>query len=243
MARAIANCTCATCGNTFIRMSFARNRTEADKWVDWAEKYFDECTDCYYKRLRDTEAAKPFTIEVTLNSFSPAVWLIASGDTMPHKDELKAKGFRWANKPEYNPSDPLRCWQLKIPFSDDISDVLAEITEYLEKIGARIDVKMSETDMDEAYETYLVHKKIRAEKAQKEQEKEEAKAAIERPVRPSWLPEGRWNGKIYGGKRYGYSVFIWNRQIYITAEQVEELKKWSDEVSAYETKIKEIESR
>lgn len=52
MAKAIANCTCRICGKEFIKTAFKRNRTEADNWREWAEDYFDECSECYTERRK-----------------------------------------------------------------------------------------------------------------------------------------------------------------------------------------------
>ncbi len=58
MARAIATCTCKTCGATFDKVMFAPNRKSADSKAAWAEGYFDECDDCREARIqRERDAA------------------------------------------------------------------------------------------------------------------------------------------------------------------------------------------
>lgn len=52
MAKATATCTCKKCGKTFIRETIRRNRSEADSWVEWAEKTFDICPECEYEENR-----------------------------------------------------------------------------------------------------------------------------------------------------------------------------------------------
>lgn len=54
MARAIAECTCSTCGKPFTKYGYKYNRAEADSWAAWAEANYDECDDCYAIR-RQTE--------------------------------------------------------------------------------------------------------------------------------------------------------------------------------------------
>lgn len=43
MVRAVATCTCKTCGNQFEKITFKQNRRLADSWVEWAEETLDEC--------------------------------------------------------------------------------------------------------------------------------------------------------------------------------------------------------
>lgn len=50
MAKAIAVCTCTTCGKTFEKTSVRSNRRDADSWEAWASNTFDECPDCYKLR-------------------------------------------------------------------------------------------------------------------------------------------------------------------------------------------------
>ena len=52
MAKAVAICRCKTCGEEFKKETVKRNRTEADSWEEWAQNYYDECPDCYQKRIQ-----------------------------------------------------------------------------------------------------------------------------------------------------------------------------------------------
>lgn len=58
MARAIANCKCEKCGETFEKIAFKYNRTEADKWQAWAEENCTICPDCWRKLQQEEDAAK-----------------------------------------------------------------------------------------------------------------------------------------------------------------------------------------
>lgn len=51
MVRAVATCTCKTCGNQFEKITFKQNRRLADSWVEWAEETLDECPQCYGKKV------------------------------------------------------------------------------------------------------------------------------------------------------------------------------------------------
>ena len=61
MARAVATCKCATCGENFEKITFKQNRRLADSWETWASSHFDECDDCREKRIeaeREEESRK-----------------------------------------------------------------------------------------------------------------------------------------------------------------------------------------
>lgn len=103
MAKATATCTCATCGAMFTRTKICRNRREADGWEVWAAANFDECDACYTARKaseREAAAAAetelPLTLHMTGYPYkdSTPVVLFFGGDTMPHKDDIKALGYR-----------------------------------------------------------------------------------------------------------------------------------------------------
>lgn len=110
MAKATATCTCATCGAMFTRTKICRNRREADGWEVWAAANFDECDACYTARKaseREAAAAAetelPLTLHMTGYPYkdSTPVVLFFGGDTMPHKDDIKALGYRWVFADDY----------------------------------------------------------------------------------------------------------------------------------------------
>lgn len=58
MARAIAECTCATCGAKFEKVQFRPNRKMADEWQAWAEENCTTCPECFRKEKQEKDAAK-----------------------------------------------------------------------------------------------------------------------------------------------------------------------------------------
>lgn len=52
MARAQVTLVCDTCGKEFTMTAFCRNRTDANKWEDWASGYYTTCPECYVKAKR-----------------------------------------------------------------------------------------------------------------------------------------------------------------------------------------------
>lgn len=51
MARSKLTLTCQTCGQEFERITFHRNRSDANQYDDWARENITECPDCYNRRL------------------------------------------------------------------------------------------------------------------------------------------------------------------------------------------------
>lgn len=64
MARAIAECKCATCGGTFEKIAFKYNREQADSWKAWAEENCTTCPECWKKE--QDEKGKALAAEYNL---------------------------------------------------------------------------------------------------------------------------------------------------------------------------------
>ena len=59
MARGTAECTCEKCGNTFVKYSYnCRNRSEADRWEEWAKGNYTLCPECYREQQKADNAQK-----------------------------------------------------------------------------------------------------------------------------------------------------------------------------------------
>lgn len=52
MAKAIAICKCATCGQEFEVTAIKPSRRDADSWEKWAVDHYDECHSCYEARKK-----------------------------------------------------------------------------------------------------------------------------------------------------------------------------------------------
>lgn len=247
MAIARAICTCVKCGTTFEKTATKRNREDADRWVEWARQTFDECPACYGKRMREEEAQKPLTIEVKLDPYAQMLYFVATGNTFPHKDDLKECGYRWDEEPcsglfgLFSTSKPKKVWKKAVKFDEFASDRMKEELEKAKDLGADVVISISEIDMQAGMEVYRKKTKEK-EAAEKESAvKEAAKAALERPVRPDFIPDGYWNGKIYGKEKYGYYIFIENKRCDISSEQRDEILEYQQKKDDYRAKIEEIE--
>lgn len=56
MAKAVATCTCKTCGKEFEVVKILRNRRDADDFERYAEEHYDECRDCWRARIKAANA-------------------------------------------------------------------------------------------------------------------------------------------------------------------------------------------
>ena len=83
MAKAVAKCRCATCGNDFTKITVKPNRREADSWEEWAVNHCDECEECRQKRIRAereeesrkaAEAAKEINLPELAGSEKQIAW-------------------------------------------------------------------------------------------------------------------------------------------------------------------------
>ncbi len=57
MAKAVARCTCERCGETFTRKNMLQNRSDANRWAEWAEANITLCPKCWGKAQREQETA------------------------------------------------------------------------------------------------------------------------------------------------------------------------------------------
>ncbi len=246
MAKAKAKCRCKYCGAEFIREKTCRNRSEAESWESWAVDKLRECPKCYSDRRRKEEAEKPLTISVSVGIYPPQILLTASGNTREHKEELKAAGYRWDYADEGGlfgilSMTPRMAWQRTIPLedknldSDEFKEFLAHEFEQIGKLGAIGKEEYTQVDL------ILCGQQL-AEIQKKNAGKQAAIDQLEKPKRPDWLPEGRWNGRIYGSARTEISIYVDNNKISISEEQKKELSAWIDATEKYKAEVEKIKN-
>lgn len=68
MAKAVAHCTCERCGKAFTKESTLQNRSDANRWTEWAEANITLCPKCWgdAQREQDTERYEAFKDELRL---------------------------------------------------------------------------------------------------------------------------------------------------------------------------------
>lgn len=241
MAQARAKCTCKECGAEFIRTATKRNRTEADSWEEWAKSTFDLCNECYKKACDEAALKEPLTLNIRIEPFrtDEPIVLAFSGCSKKYKDQIKELGYFWrpneAGLKGLLDMNPEYCWQKNINI-----EALEEETKKAEAIvsGDEFVVKngISEFDMM----TYKIAKQNRDEK---KANREKELADIAKPERPECMPEGKWNGKIYGGEKYGYSIYIDGEKHNISIEDKKEIEIYAKARDEYYAKREAVKAK
>lgn len=238
MAKAVANCTCTKCGKQFTREAIKRNRADADSWASWAENNFTLCGACYAAEQREAEKAKGLVADIVIDTARAmqdgaiSYIIVAGGDSYAHKDDLKAAGYRYEARPARGvlgdllaTRDPGKAWCKHFQEAD-----LEEIKNEFEALGGQI-VKIP----DEA--SFALASYLAADAAEKNAEKQAAVDAVTatRPSRPACLPNGKWNGTVYGKSG--------NRAVYINGDKINLTDAEASEVEAYEKAMSDYNAR
>lgn len=102
MAKAIATCTCKTCGAKFEKITTKTNTREASRWEKWASEYFDECEECYKARIaQEHEAANAAAVEAANENGWPE--LTGTPKQIAWANTIRAAYIeRLADNPEYD---------------------------------------------------------------------------------------------------------------------------------------------
>lgn len=250
MAKGRAICTCNECGKKFEKERFCYNRSDADSWERWAIENYTLCPTCYGRSMRAQDIAKGLYAEVRIDTHSvftgkPPICIVFGGDTLPHKDEIRALDARWTfDYPSEGALGDLLMFDRDLQYKKWV--IRCEIEEFDHKleqtkeIGASVD----ETMIKENLTIYL------AMKVEADKRKEEKKAAIKKQIgeKPRWTKEilelwpdnTTWNGKFYG-KKGKWSVYFSGQKIDLTDHQKEEMEATYEERKEWEKKYEKLE--
>lgn len=245
MAKATANCKCATCGAEFTRTKTCQNRSDANSWEAWAEDHFDECPTCYGARKRAEEEAKPVSCRMSVAPYqaTPGVEVVFMGNTKPIKDQLKSIGCRWSS--EYSTGgvigafglglrEPPKRWVLHADITPDKAE------EQIDALFAKIDslgLGIQIEPMDEA-EMLVLHHRFDAAKAEADEKASKLAQLGDKPKRPEWMRGKKWNGKRYGKNED--SVYLDGERKYMSAAEIAELDAYEEAYAAWSAKRKEL---
>ena len=243
MAKAVAICKCAVCGETFEKEAYKQNRRLADEWERWAEENITVCPRCYAKEQREKEKAEGLVLTVSINPYdvkTPIV-LSFSGDSYTYKDKIKELGYHWGYADPagvfgfMSTKEPPKTWSKTIPLEQYDAEIAAA-----KEIGAKIKDNVRDVDI-------AAYKQVKAEADKKEANEKAKEQAIESeiaklgdpPAKPSCLPKGRWNGRIYG-KQGKYRIYISNKEIAISDDEAKQIKDYTNQKAEYNSKVKAI---
>lgn len=222
-----------SCGHVEEVALFGKNSEREQKI-----KYFESsglCRECYKRKMQEKEAKEPLTFHSYIlphvnydnGEILLAVWF--SGNTMPVKDEIKKLKYHWG-RVETESFDNSDENQLKWNKIIDLSELTGEI-EKAKAIGAE---KIKKTRNRLNYS-------IAMDAHRAWHEKEDAINALERPECPPMLIGHKWNGKVYGSKKNGYSVYLDGEKVSLSEEETPIIQKYAEEKEAYLEKVKELE--
>ena len=199
-----------SCGHTGT-VNLAGKNTERERQIAWMEQEC-LCPDCYKAVKRKEEKEKGFLYDVRLphaeamRGKQPIFYFVFSGDTMPHKDEIKMLGAKWTDDyPEIGwLGDVLKikrqpnCWVLQVPV-DELETAMAKA----EVIGASLERMPSKDDIALYVSTY----RDAQNRLNTKRETLGPKPAWPTEFSELWPADHTWNGKFYG-RAGSYCVYF-----------------------------------
>lgn len=241
MAQARAKCTCKECGAEFIRTATKRNRAEADSWEEWAKSTFDLCNECYKKACDEAALKEPLTLNIRIEPFrtDEPIVLAFSGCSKKYKDQIKELGYFWRENTSglkgILDMNPEFCWQKNIKI-----EVLDEEVKKAKEIcnGDEFVVKNGISDID-----MMAYKAATQKRDENKAHLQEELDAITKPERPECIPEGKWNGKVYGGEKYGYSIYVDGEKHNISIEDKKEIESYAKARDEYHEKREAVKAK
>lgn len=220
-----------SCGHTGTVQLYGKTE-ERERKIKYYEEY-GLCPECYKKQKQEENEKMGLvlcsTIEYELSRKGEIqVQLSFRGDTKPHKDEIKALGYRWTVLDDtqiLSTARPEMGWAKIVPY-----ECMKEEKEKALSIGAR-EATMEEKEklvqknrFEEMLAAQILFKKEHGKELQKQQEQEEKLTDLLKEE-PDFIKGRRWNQKIYG-KAGNYSIYPDGEKINISDEQAETLKDY-----------------
>jgi hypothetical protein len=224
---------------------------DRERKADWLADQI--CPAC--RRKAELEAAAvdetPVTIKVSVPGYvltgeNLHLVAVAAGGTMREKENLKALGFHWSepawaggglNSLLGGVKTQPKAWNKVVAISPDII-LSGDVKALLEVLGCG-NYTVQEIDPLEVHILITGAKKAAAQaEAKKATAERDAARKAEigiSPIREKIVKGRRWNGKIYGQKKYGYKIYIDDREHKISAAIVAEQNTWGakrDEINA-----------
>ena len=209
-------------------------------------KYYEEfglCTECYKKQKQEENAKLGFLIggsvaDTLSGKGEIQICLSFAGDTLPHKEEIKALGYRWtavdASQMAYM-RKPDMGWVKVGPYEH-----LEEEKEKAFAIGAK-EAEISDRELanqKERYQEMLSEQKLFRKRNKKKLEAQKQLADL-LPEKPECIRDGHWNEKVYG-KAGRYSIYLDGNKVNISDEEAVGLEEYLGNMEKYRKKKKEL---
>ena len=244
-----------SCGHEGTVQLFGKNE-ERDRKIKYYEE-FGLCPECYKKQKQEEDAKLGLliggSVEDTLSDKGEIqIRLFFAGDTLPHKEEIKALGYRWTTIDSSQIAyirKPDMGWVKVIPY-----ERLKEEKEKAFAIGAK-DAEVSDRELiyqKTRYQEMLSEQRLhRFEKKlgektlldttenREKQQMYEEKLRNLCPVEPDVIRGKYWNEKVYG-KQGRYSIYPDSKKLAISDEEAAALKKYLSDRAEYRKTKKEM---
>lgn len=221
-----------SCGHDGVVTLFGKGAERERKLAWYASSGL--CPECYKAQMAEKEAAEPLTVHPSAttqigDNGQPIICVWLSGNTRPLKDDIKACGFCWGVREAGRDMMALnakRCWCKYVALPEIETPI-----KPMKALGAIVDATSNAMD--------IIAEKIVVRAAANYARKQEAIAAIEKPVKPACISGGRWNGTIYG-RQGNYSVYIDDEKRVLSDSDVEDVKAYQSAKAEYDKKVAEI---
>jgi len=202
--------------------------------------YYQEqgvCSECYKAEQRAKQEATPLTLTVEALPFEQLFLLSFSGNTMPHKDSIKAAGFMWGELDNGGMLGALsttsrKGWHKKVKF-EEVNTVVASV----KGLNPVCKSKITEADM-------IAYNDVKAKRETQQtakQEKQEQIAEVEKPVIPAKIEGKKFNGKIYG-RPGNHTIYPDSVKTSISDAEAKEIEDYLKAVETYNRKVAEIKN-
>ncbi|MCD7730449.1 MAG: hypothetical protein LUI05_03010 [Oscillospiraceae bacterium] len=223
-----------SCGHNDVVELFGKG-ADRERKIAWYETS-GVCVECYKAAKRAEEAVKPIVATVKVNGNLGKVVIVLSGNVYPKKDDFKARGYFWSADTD-DMSDELsgkvvKAWRKTFGVDEKGQENLEKEIETLKAQGVEVKEMINPVDA-----------KLAQDKNAEESAEAEEISKIEKPAEPEMVAGKRWNGNIYGSEKYGYRVYLDNKEIKITEEQKEMLEGYISAKSAYNKRVAEVRNR
>ena len=210
-----------SCGHEETVQLFGK-REDREKKIEYYRAY-GLCKACYRKKCEEEAAKMGLYLNVSVyprineENGEMLLFLWFSGNTRPHKDDIKTLGYRWAQSEVTDDEQCVRrelCWG-KLIGAEELNGEIEKAVA----IGAE-----SRLPDQQDWKT-----------------RQEELASVPKPKVPDVVKGRSWNGKLYGGKKK--SVYLNGEQVMLTDAEVEEIKRYQSEKEEYQKKILEIKRK
>lgn len=224
-----------SCGHGTHEVQLVGKETERERKIEWMETSMS-CPECFKAEQERKNKAMGIVVSfgTTINPESTKIAVSVVGDTTPIKETLKELGYKYGEllggrgiMGLFDTTKAPWGWQKFIEFVD-LQAAAAEVDTLIKP--KKIINNVSALDI-EVLKMALAGK---AEREAVEEIKKEKINSIEKPIRPACYPTGRWNGTIYSGNR----VYVDNKEVKMSAEDAEEIKKHQVATKKYQEAVK-----